>query len=342
MTRDYTTALIIGAALSCAALIIALLLLPNFGRADLPARGLPARTFHPKRAAPPAPGDAAQSAADAISALARLETFDQPASRFVPAAVTLRLRAGEDRERATNCLALAIYYEARGEVRTGQEAVAQVVLNRVRAPIYPKTVCGVIFQGEERPTGCQFSFTCDGSMSRPPRGPAWALARRLAEKALDGFVLVELGGATNYHNQTVQPVWSAFLNRASEIGHHVFYTSDISLRSPYHGGEPVIPKALFAEINADGPLDAVLPDLRGPDPQASTSDRPSKPVVLAAAVELRPPPELAADGNPSSADVVPAPQADELTRLGASFRPQRAWFPATKLPDDSLAVAATH
>ncbi|MFN5901342.1 MAG: cell wall hydrolase, partial [Novosphingobium sp.] len=87
--------------------------------------------------------------------------------RAGPIARAMRVdNSGVDRSRALQCLAAAVYYEARSESDVGQRAVAQVVLNRVAHPSYPNTVCGVVYQGSERTTGCQFSFTCDGSLAK--------------------------------------------------------------------------------------------------------------------------------------------------------------------------------
>lgn len=122
------------------------------------------------------------------------------------------------------CLAQTIYYEARSESRQGQMAVAEVVLNRVRHPLYPDTICDVVFQGAERNTGCQFTFTCDGSMGRAPRGWAWASANRLAAHAMLGYEDgVKTGGATHYHANYVDPYWSHTLVRTGKVGTHVFY-----------------------------------------------------------------------------------------------------------------------
>ncbi|MFT2129823.1 cell wall hydrolase, partial [Staphylococcus epidermidis] len=88
---------------------------------------------------------------------------------------------------------------AANETLQGQASVAQVILNRMRHPAYPKTVCGVVFQGSERTTGCQFSFTCDGAMGRPPSAEGWARARAVAASALNGFVAADVGMATHYH-----------------------------------------------------------------------------------------------------------------------------------------------
>ncbi|WP_375248840.1 cell wall hydrolase [Sphingomonas sp.] len=124
--------------------------------------------------------------------------------------------------RATDCLGAALIYEA-GDDPVGQRAVAQVVLNRVRHPAFPKTVCGVVFQGAERRTGCQFTFTCDGAMTRPPSLPAWERARRIAAQALNGAVAREVGYATHYHTDWVVPYWSASLDKIAEVHTHLFF-----------------------------------------------------------------------------------------------------------------------
>jgi spore germination cell wall hydrolase CwlJ-like protein len=128
-----------------------------------------------------------------------------------------------DRARALECLTAAIYYEAAIEPLDGQRAVAQVVLNRVRHPAYPRSVCGVVFQGAERRTGCQFSFTCDGSMRRTPSAAGWARARQVAQEALAGKVYAPVGWATHYHTNWVVPYWSSSLVKAANVGTHIFY-----------------------------------------------------------------------------------------------------------------------
>ncbi|HKT86322.1 MAG TPA: cell wall hydrolase [Novosphingobium sp.] len=131
--------------------------------------------------------------------------------------------SGSDRERALDCLAAASWYEAGNDVE-GQRSVIQVVLNRVRHPSFPNSVCGVVFQGSERATGCQFTFTCDGSMQRRfPSAREWKLARKLAQEALDGAVDVAVGQATHYHADYVAPWWSSALQQVSRIGVHIFY-----------------------------------------------------------------------------------------------------------------------
>lgn len=128
-------------------------------------------------------------------------------------------------EREANCLAQAIYYEARGESNKGKLAVAEVVMNRVRSGNYPETVCGVVFQGAERKTGCQFSFTCDGSLSRPVEPLAWRKAERLARHVVLGHMASQVGAATHYHATYVDPYWADSLERTTRIGRHIFYAA---------------------------------------------------------------------------------------------------------------------
>ncbi len=121
------------------------------------------------------------------------------------------------------CLTQAVYYEARGESPSGQYAVAQVVMNRVKHRAFPKSVCGVVFQGAGRRTGCQFSFACDGSMRGRREGAAWERARRVAARALDGYVYAPVGNATHFHTTAVNPRWSGTLTRVTQVGQHIFY-----------------------------------------------------------------------------------------------------------------------
>jgi len=102
------------------------------------------------------------------------------------------------RTQALQCLASAVYYEAGNQDEDGARAVAQVVLNRVRHPAFPNTVCGVVYEGSTRPTGCQFTFTCDGSLNRDPDPDGWRRARTVAEAALAGYVYAPVGWALGY------------------------------------------------------------------------------------------------------------------------------------------------
>jgi spore germination cell wall hydrolase CwlJ-like protein len=128
-----------------------------------------------------------------------------------------------DASRELDCLTQAVYFEARGESPQGQAAVAQVVLNRVKHPAFPKTVCGVVFQGAARHTGCQFSFACDGSMRGRRESGAWARARKVAGRALSGVVLADVGSATPFHTTGVAPAWGPQMRRVAQVGLHVFY-----------------------------------------------------------------------------------------------------------------------
>jgi Cell Wall Hydrolase len=132
-------------------------------------------------------------------------------------------RSERDLAASLQCLTAAVYYEARSEGIEGQRAVAQVVLNRARHPAFPRSVCGVVYQGSQRRTGCQFSFTCDGSLRAGREPAAWAQARRIAGAALAGSVYGPVGHATHYHASYVQPWWAASLHRAVTVGSHIFY-----------------------------------------------------------------------------------------------------------------------
>jgi spore germination cell wall hydrolase CwlJ-like protein len=171
----------------------------------------------------------------------------QPAKPF-----DLRPATEADRKRALRCLTQAVYYEAALEPLEGQEGVAQVVLNRVRDPNYPSTVCGVVYQGAERTTGCQFSFTCDGALSRAPIAWAWSRAARVAERALAGHVATRVGTATHYHADYVHPWWSPTLAKITQVGAHIFYRwkgspgESAAFTDKSSGREPVIDEARFA------------------------------------------------------------------------------------------------
>jgi spore germination cell wall hydrolase CwlJ-like protein len=142
-----------------------------------------------------------------------------------PAAAPFKLgkASGETQARALECLTSAIYYEAAQEPTEGQQAVAQVVINRVRHPAFPNSVCGVVYEGSTRATGCQFTFTCDGSMARAPLPDLWNRARKVADKALKGAVFAPVGLATHYHANYVVPYWASSLVKTSVEGAHIFY-----------------------------------------------------------------------------------------------------------------------
>ena len=127
------------------------------------------------------------------------------------------------RAQALQCLASAVYYEAGSQDDDGERAVAQVVLNRVRHPAFPASVCGVVYEGSTRATGCQFTFTCDGSMYHQPDAAGWRRAYAIAQQALSGSVYAPVGYATHYHANYVVPVWAATLSKNAIVGAHIFY-----------------------------------------------------------------------------------------------------------------------
>ena len=166
-----------------------------------------------------------------------------------PAARPYRFAGGaEDRARATDCLAAAVIYEA-GDDTTGERAVAQVILNRLRHPAFPKTVCGVVFEGSERPTGCQFTFACDGALARRSPSPAaWARARTVATRALNGAVDGQVGYATHYHTDWVVPYWQSSLDKIAAVETHLFFRwtgwwgTPAAFHNPAAQAEPAIAK----------------------------------------------------------------------------------------------------
>jgi len=128
-----------------------------------------------------------------------------------------------ERDKALRCLTQAVYFEAGFEPVAGQQAVAQTVLNRMRHPGYPKSICGVVYEGAARGTGCQFSFTCDGSLQRTISPTIWDNAQIIAKRALAGFVMKDVGTATHYHANYVYPYWAPTLVKLRTVGAHIFY-----------------------------------------------------------------------------------------------------------------------
>ncbi|WP_232475951.1 cell wall hydrolase [Flavisphingomonas formosensis] len=197
------------------------------------------------------PKDVAAAVAAAEEPESKLAALTGAAPPFVNNAQT-----SDDADRALHCLAEAVYYEARSEPIEGQRAVAQVVLNRVRDRAFPHSVCGVVYQGSQRATGCQFSFTCDGSRTYAPIGIAWRRALAVAQAALDGSVYEPVGSATFYHTTAVSPWWAPSLTRIVTVGAHIFYRWSgrleraLAFRQDYSGSEPGKDPAL-ASVGAD-------------------------------------------------------------------------------------------
>jgi spore germination cell wall hydrolase CwlJ-like protein len=167
---------------------------------------------------------------DAFAGEPARDAIGREAPQAWPSRPDERLPAGGrgsvlDSARELDCLTQAVYFEARGETPRGQAAVAQVVMNRVANPSFPKSVCGVVFQGAAT-HGCQFSFACDGSMRRGREVAAWDRARRIAERALSGVRLADIGKATHFHTTDCQPDWGPQMLRVAQVGLHVFYRSN--------------------------------------------------------------------------------------------------------------------
>ena len=227
------------------------------------------------------PGAAYETAVDDNSAMAKgmtgtAELPDMPIpdgavdggvadSSIQPAKPFLEVGSGTDRARALQCLTTAIYYEAATEPDDGQKAVAQVILNRVRHPAFPNTVCGVVYQGSER-RGCQFSFACDGSMARTPSRQYWVRAQKVAEAALSGNVFAPVGLATHYHTYAVTPSWNKSLVMTGVYGAHFFHRwkgywgTAAAFSQHYNGHEPLpAPHARTEPVVTANPVAATAP-----------------------------------------------------------------------------------
>lgn len=178
---------------------------------------------------------------------------------FNPAAEPFRLYGALEDSRDLECLTQAVYYEARGETPDGQAAVAQVVLNRARHPAFPKSVCGVVFQGASTGGVCQFSFACDGSMRKRREPGAWARAERVAARALSGGVMNEVGNATHFHTINVSPGWGPHLVRVGQVGLHIFYrfggrggAPGAFDRAPARSGPELGDRPIYASLGMPG------------------------------------------------------------------------------------------
>lgn len=149
------------------------------------------------------------------------QTFKLKSAEKQKVVAQRRVRLAEE-----NCLARAVYFEARSESDMGQLAVAKVILNRVKSPKFPKSICGVVYQGSGTRNSCQFSFACDGQPDDVKQPGAWDQAKKIAQRAIAGDPAVAMmGGATNYHADYVKPKWSKNMRRLTKIGHHIFYAN---------------------------------------------------------------------------------------------------------------------
>jgi spore germination cell wall hydrolase CwlJ-like protein len=156
---------------------------------------------------------------------------EQESGRFIPPLeegdhpwVSSPLPASVFSAQEQRCLAAAVYFEARGESVKGQAAVAQVVLNRVRNPAYPKSICGVVYQNMKWRNRCQFSFACDRIKDRVESPDHYAMAEEVALAVTAGKIwLPEVGSSTHYHATYVRPRWARTMEKMLKIGRHIFY-----------------------------------------------------------------------------------------------------------------------
>lgn len=237
------------------------------------------------------------------------------ADELVPAHPFVFDGSASDREEAAICLAAAAFYEA-GDNHVGQQAVAQVVLNRTRHQLFPKSICGVVFQGSGRKTGCQFTFTCDGSLARrTPDVAEWKRARAVADDALSGAVFPPVGLATHYHTNWVVPYWSGSMDKIAQVGTHLFYRWRGSIGSA---------GAFAAAVRGPETIDPRLLALRAVDPTAAAS--PSVPSIVPLALPLTTP-------NTAYSQVELTDQQGEnrLLRFDATARQERIAATALKL-----------
>lgn len=270
-----------------------IMLLPTASCVPAGASGSVGSAAGPAAVAAPAPSIPAASRAAIVSLTAPVATAEPvvvtPAGGFVPgtaparnaaipfsggpstpaAAFFLRARGGAD-ARPLQCLTEAIYYEAASESDDGQRAVAQVVLNRMRHPAYPASVCGVVYQNAERWLSCQFSFACDGARTRVPSAIGWARARAIAAQALAGRVFAPVGTATHYHTWNVVPFWAHRLEKSAVVGAHIFYRLNGAwgrggaFSQRYAGVEPAPVPVRAAPILVVATADALVPPVGTP------------------------------------------------------------------------------
>ena len=208
-----------------------------------------------------------------------------------------------DRARALFCLTTAIYYEAASEPDAGQRAVAQVILNRVRHPAFPASVCGVVYQGPHSggaQTACQFSFACDGATAHAPARIAWVRAERNAAMVLAGYVYAPVGLATHYHTYAVTPPWSRSLVMTAVVGAHFFHRwkgywgTAAAFDQHYLGREPVPGRATGAAF-------AALPTTARPDIADGPRGASGSGVVMSATVQTN----AGIGSTPAEADQLP-------------------------------------
>jgi len=263
----------------------------------------------------------------------REEAFAGPPAK----SYVFRGATATDRERAHYCLTAAVYYEAASETDAGMRGVAQTVLNRVRHPSFPNSVCGVVFQGSQRAGVCQFTFACDGAMARAPNRAGWLRASRVAAAALGGAVFPGVGLATHYHTTAIWPRWGQSLVMTNIVGAHIFHRwrgrwgMPDAFRVPYLGREPVpgpylaVADQLAARAQGAAPT-ALLPAGSGsaaaPLPDAAPAPPPSTMAQSDRAIGTPLPSAKPATQQPSYAD----PRLNQSGEVREEFRTSGQWI----------------
>ena len=281
-------------------------------------------------------GELSGAEAERVNALRPATAAPEPVKPFY-------LKAGaSDRAQALKCLTQAVYYEAATEPLSGQQAVAQTVINRLRHPGYPKSICGVVFEGAMRETGCQFTFTCDGSLARTPAPGLWKQAQKVAKAALNGFVDKQVGTATHYHANYVTPYWAPTLLKITQVGAHIFYRwtgpegEPQAFNARYQGGErnltPAILRGIDERIQGSELVPTMAPRkvtlaLAGDEARTYTVAEPVKPGETPA--ERAQGALVASRRAPTKEDIK---QINEKLNAIATAQPKPAVQPATAQP----------
>lgn len=224
-----------------------------------------------------------------------------------------------------DCLTQAVYYEARGEGVDGMRAVAQVILNRVRHPAFPKTICNVVYQGALHGTSCQFSFVCNGAMGNRVESSAWRRARDVAGAALEGYVMKSVGTATHFHTLRVDPMWSATMVRVATVGGHAFYQF----------------RGRGAHING---LDGVSPSVDTPMIQAAADVLPADGGDTPAAIQAAPAPAVVTPIASTAGDtqlIAALQRVDTTTRIDQAQKPVQLAARITGKPAEAVVTALT-
>lgn len=311
--------LLILAAVSLLAIAAPLLIVANASQVAVVERAV-SRARAPQRVIPPAElppvEPAVFVAVDPKDARAYNASIPFSTAPLLPARPFQVVGAADSIARATDCLTAGVLYEA-GDDPTGQRAVAQVILNRVRHPAFPKTVCGVVFQGAERRTGCQFTFTCDGALARRYSAEAWGRAQRIATAALTGAVDRSVGTATHYHTNWVVPYWSSSLDKISEVHTHLFFRwtgwwgTPPAFRGRYLADEPLVAKLKgVAAAHGDAPE------------TTGSAESPIEPALMPTAAL---PPPVATDPNVFLLTLDPRLSAADYAAFAARVCAERAY-----------------